>query len=148
MIKFKTAKEFEKLVKPNTFITLTIKQGIYDRFGAYMPGSSDVYDRVIRSLLSRVHRRLYGKRAWRRRRHQLPNLTVLEKGKDGRWHIHSCLKRPAHVTIEELIDIVEECWSVSDWYMPRYEIEEYRGGGVSYILKDGQDAILVGPTYF
>lgn len=141
-------KEIEDRINPNTFITLTLKQGIQNGEGSFIAGSPQAYDRVVTGLFNEVLRRIYGKRAWRRKRKALLNLTTLELSRGGQWHIHSCLRRPSHVNIYEFRAIISDCWRKSRWYMPHFEVDEYRGGGVSYILKDGQDSILIGPTCF
>lgn len=145
-INAETIREYEDRLKPNTFITLTLRQGISSSTGGFIRGCPLAYDRVMKGQLSAVSRRIYGKRRWRKKRQRLPNLSVVEKSYGGLWHIHACLKRPDNVTIEEFTDIFETCWSKSQWAKERFEIEEYRGGGVSYILKDGQDAILTEST--
>lgn len=145
-INSETISKYEEKLKPNTFITLTLKQGISSAMGGFIRGCPLAYDRAMKGQLSAVSKRIYGKRRWRRNRRNLPNLSVVEKSYGGLWHIHACLRRPDSVTISELINIFETCWSKSQWAKERFEIEEYRGGGLSYILKDGQDAILTEST--
>jgi hypothetical protein len=148
MVKNKSIVEIEDRVKPNTFVTLTLCQGITNMSGTFITGSPEAYERAVQGLYKAVARRLYSKRRWRRTRPRLANLTSLEKGRDGRWHIHACIRRPSHVTIEQFQLIVEECWKDSRWALDRTQIEEYRGGGLSYILKEGQDSILVNASNF
>ena len=144
----KTAEELEQRIRPNTFVTLTLRQGIQNGVGSFIAGSPQAYQRVMLGLFKSVNRRLYGKRRWRRKKPPLFNLTVLERSPAGSWHIHACVKRPDHVTIEEFRQVIDDCWKSSEWYLPIWQVDDYRGGGVSYILKDGQEGILVGPSYF
>ncbi|MBN2971181.1 hypothetical protein JW805_04020 [Roseomonas aeriglobus] len=142
-MKTKHIEELEKKVNPNTWIVLTVRQGIQNDMSSFIPGSYLAYERAMKGFWNEVNRRLYGKRKLRRRKRIIPNITVLERSYGGMWHIHACAKRPPHVTIEEFRQIVDDCCRRSRWFLPRREVEDYRGGGVSYILKDGQDGILV-----
>lgn len=141
-------KIIEEKIKPNTWLVLTVRQGISNDVGTFIPGSYLVYERVMKGFWKAVNIRLYGKRQTRLKKHILPNLTVLERSKGGRWHIHACVRRPPHVTIEEFRQIIDDCCRRSRWFQRIREIDDYRGGGVNYILKDGQDGILVGTLCF
>jgi hypothetical protein len=144
----KAAKELNEIIMPNSFVTLTLREGIWTRAGYYISGSHEVYDRVVRSLFREINRRIYGGRTCRRRPRNLPNWTVLETSKGGLRHVHSCIKRPDHVSIDLFDEILRSCIAKSKWLMPHCEVAEHKGGGVRYILKDGQDGVLGGSLHF
>lgn len=140
--------EIYNRVEPNTFITLTGKQVIIGASGIVVPASRDAYARAMKGFWRQVSIRVYGKRNWRKRRLPPPNVTVVEQSTGGMWHIHCCARRPVHVTIERFRQIVEECWYKSVWSKQIVQVDEYRGYGVHYILKTGQDALLVDSCNF
>lgn len=144
----KAAKEIELLVQPNTFVTLTLRDGVWNKSGCYIRGNFEVYNRVCKGLFKQINKRLSGGRVRRRRGNRLPNWTVFETSKGGLRHIHSCIRRPSHVSIERFDEIVRSCIASSIWILPRCEIKEYLDNGVRYILKDGQDGVLDGSIYF
>lgn len=148
MIDQTAVKQIENRIKPNTFVTLSVKQGIQNSAGTFIAGSPEVYDRVFAALMSEVNLRLYGKRRWRRNRKRLLNISTVERSKGGLWHLHACIRRPEHVSIGEFENILRNCWRKSQWYMPVFEVAEFRNNGVRYILKGGQDTILTKPSFF
>lgn len=137
-----------KKIKSDLFLTLTLKQGIRASCGAYLKGSPEVYDRVIRQQMARVERALFGKRKCRRLKRIIKNITSIERNKAGEYHIHSCIELPPDVKMEKFAEIYDRCWRQSKWFRPIYRIEEDRGNGVPYILKDGQDSILTEVSNF
>lgn len=144
----RASKELDELIKPNCFVTLTLRDNIWTNNGAFIKGSHEVYDRVIRKLFDQINIRIYGGRVCRRRRRNIANWTVLETSRGGLRHVHSCVRIPPHVTIEVFDSIVRSCLVHSKWLMPHCEIADHRGRGTRYILKDGQDGVLAGPLHF
>ncbi len=131
-------------IKPNTFVTLTAKQGVVLKSGVYIPPTYNAFEKAAGVLWKGIMVQLYGKRAYRRKKNRLlPNVTVFEQSDGGMWHLHACVRRPPHVTLAEFNEIVKRAWYKSAWSKRIVQVEEYRDNGVPYILKTGQDAILV-----
>lgn len=147
-MKITSAEHLEKSINPNVFITLTLKQGYVNEKGSYIPGGEIVYARAMRGLMRDLNQRCFPKRAFRRNPSRIKNLTCLEFRFGSDYHVHACVRKPDNVSFEEFERHFEESWRNSKWYRPNYKIEEYRGGGVAYILKEGQDAILLPPSVF
>ena len=144
----KTKEELKHKLQPDTFITLTVCQGIMTKDGKFIVASPLALDRVMKGVLDATARRIYSKRYYRRKRPRIKNISVAECSRGGMWHIHSCLKCPDNVTIEQLAVLIEDAWSKSKWYRPRNEIEQIWGNALFYILKDGQDGFLVDTMSF
>lgn len=137
-----TMREMVDRVEPDTFITLSVKQSLPASLGSHFAGNHERYDRVMAQTLKKVGGKIYGRRKSRRKGHLIKNISTLERGKDGRWHIHCCLKRPNHVSIEKFKETFLECWEKSRWYMRKHDFQEIDGDAAYYIMKTGQDSIL------
>lgn len=142
LIGYATMEEMVDRVEPDTFITLSVKQSLPAGLGPHFAGNHERYDRVMAQTLKKVGEKIYGKRKSRRKGHLIKNISTLERGEDGRWHIHCCLKRPTHVNIQQFRDIFLECWEKSRWYMRKHDFQEIDGNAPYYIMKTGQDSIL------
>jgi hypothetical protein len=147
LIKYATMKEMVDRVEPDTFITLSVKQSLPAGLGPHFVGNHERYDRVMAQTLKKVGGKIHGKRKSRRKGHLIKNISTLERGMDGRWHIHCCLKRPSHVNIEKFREIFLECWEKSRWYLPIHDFQEIDGGAPIYIMKTGQDSLLTESLY-
>ena len=139
-------KRVEECVSPNTFIVLTIKQGICLENGAWIPPTEEVLDRVTTGFLKALSRELYGNHCYTRR--MIKNLSTLEGRFDTDWHLNICLRRPDSVTIDEFREMVERAWARSRWSRSRIYVEDITGNAVRYIMKEGPDSILVKSSNF
>lgn len=143
-----TIEDFDRRVEPDTFVVLTIRQGICVAGGAFMPPSEEIIDRVVRVFLKKLAYALHGERRCKRQSIKIPNISTLEGRYGTLWHINICLRRPDDVSIDEFRAMVERVWSRSRWSRPNVYVEEIVGSALPYILKEGTDALLTGSTHF
>ncbi|WP_156357644.1 hypothetical protein [Sphingomonas sp. Leaf62] len=140
----KFAESIEREVQPEVFFTLSVKQGIQNDRGVFINGDREAYDRAMTGLLNDTAKRL---RRGRQRRRRLSNLSTVERGRFGRNHIHGCIKLPPGVKFTEFRNAFIASWERSSWYLPKYDVQFLTGNAVGYILKEGQESILLSATH-
>lgn len=140
----KFAESIKERINPNVFITLTVRQGITNDRGVYIAGDREVYDRVMVGLYKSTGRRLS---KGRQKRKMIENLSTVERGIFKRNHIHSCARIPDGVTFEEFRDALIASWERSKWSLPLHDIQIVTGNAVNYIVKEGQESLLLSATH-
>lgn len=108
-----TIEEFEDRVLPDTFLVLTIRQGIVVSGGAFVAPTEENIDRVVRVFLKKLAYALHGERRCKRQDVKIRNISTLEGRYSTLWHINICLRRPDGVNIEQFRAVAERVWSHS-----------------------------------
>ena len=106
-------------------------------------GDAILYEGVYTSLINRLSRAVYGRRAYASGS-RLANAGGLE-GDRGivAHHFHISLERPDWMPFDKFKLLVEETWLQSPWVKPDLKVEEIHGAWDYYITKEGPDALLL-----
>ena len=116
-------------------VTFSAKQAI-QLHGYMFYGQEETYTKAFERFMRRLNRAVYGN-ATRRFNKRLRVLAVVEKDKDGRWHIHAALEPPPHTSKREFRAAILRCWPRKNlWAYNKNQIKfGANAGWVDYILK-------------
>src|SRR5215472_693260 len=89
-------------------VTFTVKQAI-QQHGYTFYGQEETYTKAFDRFMRRLNRAVYGN-STRRFDKRLRVLAVIEKDKDGRWHIHAAIEPPAHLSKWAFRAEMLRCW--------------------------------------
>lgn len=93
-------------------------------------------------FMSMLNRRAYGK-AFYRYTKRINVIPILEKDKDGRWHIHAAIEPPLHMDAAEFESLIQHCWQKTDWGYDRITINQSANRRwIKYMLKPSQKSGL------
>ena len=131
----------------NTFITLTLKQGILDDTfrGLITPIGRDDCVKTAWLFRDRLTRKvLHSTRL--RHRERLPLAAFVEGGEFKRYHLHIIAERPAAVTFERFAGAVCQVTENLPWVHNRIDTRPLTYGRpecvVNYCLEEGTEAFL------
>ena len=117
---------------PNALcVTLTEKQ-----FVNGIPLDGIRSDQNFRHFLSLLNRKVY-KSAFTRFKRKLYIVTVKEVSGTGRHHRHCTLETPKHIKLPSFVELVDQCWTSTDFGYEHTHISEpyNEDGWYDYILK-------------
>jgi hypothetical protein len=117
---------------PNALcVTLTEKQFVN---GIQLDGIRS--DQNFRHFLNLLNRKVY-KSAFTRFKRSLNIITVKEVSSAGRHHRHCMLEKPIHISLEDFSDLIQHCWTSTDFGYEHIHITEpyHEDGWYNYILK-------------
>ena len=131
--------------------TLTLKQARQADNGAWVKIDEHQCKRAFRLFMNRLDHAVYGN-AVRRHNKRLRVLPVLEKGEvrsralrpvergnNGRWHIHCAIELPSHFDVIAFEKLINDCWTKVDWGYDRVLVRKGTDRGwIDYMLKTRQ----------
>jgi hypothetical protein len=119
-------------------LTLTLKQVLWVDCGRRVAINEDHCRNSFRHFMKLLNRKTYGN-AFCRHGKRLQVIPILEKDRDGRFHYHVAIEPPDHIAPVRFSELVQECWSQTDWGYRKTEIRfNADQGWVDYMLKSNQ----------
>jgi len=138
------AEAYERMVDPNVYAV-----GHLQRSLGGTRGSREIYENEAVRILARLTRRIYGDKAFRRRKpgtRLIKNLVSIES--NGGPHLNFMLHRPNRIDFPTFKQRLAEEWERSGWAQRSdraFYCEEREAGSslVGYCAKEGVDALLL-----
>ena len=119
-------------------LTLSLKQVLWVDCGLRVAINEDQCRKAFQYFMKLLNEKTYGN-AFRRHGKQLKVIPVVEKSRMGRFHLHAAIEPPKHIPNERFRELVEECWSRTDWGYRKTKIRfNADQGWVDYMLKENQ----------
>jgi hypothetical protein len=71
---------------------------------------------------------------------RIPTIAVLEKSYSQRYHYHTMIDRPDHVTRDDFKDVIWDCWNRTLWGYREidFKFDGSTAGWIDYITKPSQ----------
>lgn len=113
-------------------VTLTLKQAYYDGDIRVALGAYDA-SKNLTHFLNLMNKAVFNKAALRRGE-KLNCIPVIEDG-NVRPHYHLCLDKPAELSDEHFIALVETCWRKTKFGYVETQIKPCDAGWLSYMTK-------------
>jgi len=130
----------------NVAATVTLCQGKRyeaDHGNGWRSGDRILYEGLYKSLLNRLSRAVYGRRAYESGS-RLANAGAIEgDGAIVSHHLHISLERPEWMPFDKFRLLIEDTWRQSPWVKPDLKVEEIHGCWAYYITKEGPGALLL-----
>lgn len=113
-------------------VTLTLKQAHYDGLTRVALGPYEA-SKNLRHFLNLVNKSVLTK-AELRRGEKLNCIPVIEDG-NVRPHFHLCLDKPAELSDEHFIALIETCWRKTKFGYTETQIKRCDAGWLNYMTK-------------
>jgi hypothetical protein len=123
-------------------VTFTFKQGIREH-GYMFYAQQETCTKAFERFMRRLNRAVYGN-ATRRFDRRLRVLSVVEKDKRGRWHVHAAIEPPEHMNERQFRRVILRYWPRKNVWAYRENWIELDGdaGWIGYCLKPRQKSGL------
>jgi len=123
-------------------VTFSVKQGIREH-GYMFYGGQEIYTKAFNRFMRRLNRAVHGNAA-RRFDKRLRVLAVVEKSRDGRWHIHAAIEPPDYMSKRSFRRAILRYWSTKNvWAYRENKVElDADAGWIGYCLKPRQKSGL------
>ena len=89
-------------------VSFSVKQGVREH-GYMFYGDQETYTKAFERFIRRLNRAVHGN-ATRRFDKRLRVLAVVEKDRDGRWHIHAAIEPPEHMSEQQFRREILRIW--------------------------------------
>ena len=112
-------------------------------------GNDDIWlQRHLGVYLNKQDRRIY-KAAHKNRGVRLKRIVALEYTVNTGWHAHLCVQTPDHMSDEDLVAEMGDCWLryVKKWKSPRFNddrlfwAKQIKQGYYEYTIKNGKNIL-------
>ena len=125
-------------------VSFSVKQGVREH-GYMFYGDQETYTKAFERFIRRLNRAVHGN-ATRRFDKRLRVLAVVEKDRDGRWHIHAAIEPPEHMSEQQFRREILRIWPRKNlWAYRENKIElDADAGWINYLLKLRQKSGLEG----
>ena len=123
-------------------VTFSVKQGVREH-GYMFYGDQETYTKAFERFIRRLNRAVHGN-ATRRFDKRLRVLAVVEKDRDGRWHIHAAIEPPEHMSKRKFRRAILRYWPTKNvWAYRENKVElDADAGWIGYCLKPRQKSGL------
>lgn len=125
-------------------VSLTVKQGRVADNGPWVRIDAHECEEAFRFFMRLLNAAVFGEKAARRFvERRLKVIPVLEKKREGRWHLHAAMEPPADMSFAEFEGLIRECWSKVYWAYDKNVIRPNADRGwIEYMLKESQKSEL------